>query len=118
MANAKELQSLVVGPVTSSTDDNYESLRRAMVWNQLAPDRRPRYIVQVANENDVVEAVRFARANQMRVAVRGGGHSWVGFSLRNDSLLIDLGRLKKVSIDPKGRRAIVQPAITGRELNR
>jgi FAD/FMN-containing dehydrogenase len=32
--------------------------------------------VQVANENDVVEAVRFARANQMRVAVRGGGHSW------------------------------------------
>jgi FAD/FMN-containing dehydrogenase len=116
--NPKELQFRIEGTVTSSTDSNYESLRRAMVWNQLAPDRRPRHIVQVASENDVVEAVRFARANQMRVAVRGGGHSWVGFSLRDDSLLIDLGRLNKASIEREAHRATVQPAITGRELNR
>src|ERR1017187_3271177 len=64
------------------------------------------------------EAASVARANQMRVAVRGGGYNWVGFSLRDDSLLIDLGRLKKVSIDREARRAIVQPATTGRELNR
>jgi len=68
-----------------------------MAWNQLAADRHPRHIVQVASENDVVETVRFARANHLRVAVRGGGHSWVGFSLRDDSLLIDLGRLNKAS---------------------
>jgi FAD/FMN-containing dehydrogenase len=116
--NPKELQFRIKGTVTSFADSGYVDVRRAMVWNQLTPDRRPRYIVQVANENDVVEAVRFARANQMRVAVRGGGHSWVGFSLRDDSLLIDLGRLKKASIDREALRAIVQPAITGRELNR
>jgi len=116
--NAKELQFRIEGKVTSSSDNDYESLRRAMVWNQLAPDRRPRLIVQVAGENDVVEAVRFARANQMRVAVRGGGHSWVGFSLRDDSLLIDLGGLNRASIDRAARRAIVQPATVGRELNR
>lgn len=116
--NPKELQSRIEGTVTSSTDTHYESLRRAMVWNQLAPDRRPRNIVQVASENDVVETIRFARANQTKVAVRGGGHSWVGFSLRDDSLLIDLARLNKASIDREARRAIVQPAITSRELNR
>src|SRR5688500_20392354 len=54
----------------------------------------------------------------MKIAVRGGGHSWVGFSLRHGSLLIDLGRLKHVSIDQEARMATVQPAITGRELNR
>jgi FAD/FMN-containing dehydrogenase len=69
--NPKELQFRIEGTVTSSTDDDYESLRRA-IWNQSAPDRHPRHIVQVVSENDVVEAVRFARANQMRVAVRGG----------------------------------------------
>jgi FAD/FMN-containing dehydrogenase len=116
--NPKELQSRIEGTVTSSTDPRYEGLRRSMVWNQLAPDRRPRYIVQAASESDVVESVRFARSNQLKVAVRGGGHSWVGFSLRDDSLLIDLGRLKQASINPEARLAIVQPAITGRALNR
>lgn len=116
MLTLKELQSRVAGTVTSSTDKDYESLR-AMGWNRLVPNRRPRLIVQVADEKDVVEAVRFARANQMKVAVRGGGHSWVSFALRDDSLLIDLGRLKQASIDREARRAVVQPAITGRELN-
>lgn len=115
--NLKELQSRIEGTVTSSSDNDYESLR-AMGWNRLVPNRRPRLIVQVANDKDVVEAVRFARANQMKVAVRGGGHSWVSFALRDDSLLIDLGRLNRASIDREARRAIVQPAVTGRELNR
>ena len=48
----------------------------------------------------------------------GGGHSWVGFSLRDESLLIDLGRLDEVSIDERSRLAIVQPATRGREFNR
>ena len=104
---SKELHRRIQGAVVSATDTNYESLRRAMVWNLLAPDRHPRLIVQAANENDVVEAVRFAQANRMKVAVRGGGHSWVGFSLRDDSLLIDLGRLNGVSIDRENRLARV-----------
>ena len=70
--NPKELQFRIEGTVTSSTDDDYESLLCA-IGNQSAPDWHPRHIGQVVSENDrVVEAVRFARANQMRVAVRGG----------------------------------------------
>jgi FAD/FMN-containing dehydrogenase len=114
----KELRSRIEGGVTNSADTSYESLRRAMVWNQLVPERYPRIIVEAANENDVVEAVRFARANRMKIAVRGGGHSWVGFSLRDESLLIDLGRLNAATIDAQARLAIIQPAIRSRELNR
>jgi FAD/FMN-containing dehydrogenase len=54
----------------------------------------------------------------MKVAVRGGGHNWVGFSLCDESLLIDLGRLDQVSIDANERRATVGPATPGREFNR
>jgi FAD/FMN-containing dehydrogenase len=114
----KELGAHVQGRVTNSTDISYESLRRSMIWNQLVPERHPRIIVEADDENDVVEAVRFARANRMKVAERGGGHSWVGFSLREDSLLIDLGRLNRVAIDADARRALVQPAIHSREFNR
>ena len=89
-----------------------------MVWNQLVPQRRPRMIVQVANENAVIEAVRFARANGMKVAIRGGGHSWIGLSLRDDSLLIDLGRLKNLAVDRADQIAVIQPAVTSSDFSR
>jgi FAD/FMN-containing dehydrogenase len=114
----KKLQNRIEGRVIISTDAAYPKLRRDVVWPRNTPGRHPRLIVQVASQNDVIEAVKFARSAGMKVAVRGGGHSWVGFSLRDDSLLIDLGRLKQVSIDRGARTARIQPAITGQELNR
>jgi FAD/FMN-containing dehydrogenase len=78
----KELQSRIEGKVTTRTDAGYENLRRQIIWNQLTPARYPELVVQVATEYDVVEAVRFARTHGMKVAVRGGGHSWIGFPLR------------------------------------
>jgi FAD/FMN-containing dehydrogenase len=114
----KELRNRINGDVTTSTDSGYEKLRRGMIWNQVTPARYPRVIVQAAAEQDVVEAVRFAGAHGMKVAVRGGGHSWVGFSLRDESLLIDLGRLNQFSIDPEARLATVQPAALGNCFHR
>jgi FAD/FMN-containing dehydrogenase len=114
----KELRSRVTGAITTSEDAHYEKMRRSMVWNQLVPQRRPRLIVQAANENAVVEAVRFARADGIKVAVRGSGHSWIGLPLRDDSLLIDLGRLKNISLDREAGIAVIQPAVTSRDLNR
>jgi FAD/FMN-containing dehydrogenase len=114
----KELRSRVTGAITITEDGHYEKLRRSMVWNQLVPPRRPRIIVQAANENAVVEAVKFARTNGMKVAVRAGGHSWIGFPLRDDSLLVDIGRLKNVSVDREARIAVIQPALTSRDFNR
>lgn len=114
----KELRSRVTGAITTSDDSHYDRLRRSMVWNQLVPERRPRIIVQVANENAVIEAVRFARSNGIKIAVRGGGHNWIGLSLRDDSLLIDLGRLKSFALDPAARIAMIQPAVTSRDFSR
>lgn len=116
--DATELQGRVEGRVTAAIDRGYEDLRRGLVWNQLTPARYPRMVVQVATEQDVVEAVRFARVHNLKVAVRGGGHSWVGFPLRDGSLLIDLGCLKRAQINAEARTATIQPAINGRELNR
>jgi FAD/FMN-containing dehydrogenase len=114
---ASDLQARVVGKVTDTSDPGYEALRRAISWNELTPARYPRLILEAKAEQDVVEAVRFARAHRMKIAVRGGGHNWVGFSLLDDSLLIDLGDLREISIDPQVRTATVQPGVRGRELN-
>src|SRR5687767_13731910 len=116
--DVKELQSRIEGDVIVSTDPGFEDLRRGLIWNQLTPARYPEVVVQVASENDVVEAIRFARSRDLKVAVRGGGHSWVGFPLRDGSLLIDLGRLKHAQVNPKARTATIQPAINGRDFSR
>ena len=116
--DVKELQSRIEGKVTTATEAGYENLRCKMVWNQLTPARYPDLIVQVATEQDVVEAVRFARAKRMKIAVRGGGHSWVGFSLRDGSLLIDLGHLDQVSVNREACTATIQPAVKWSVLNR
>lgn len=113
----QDLRNRIEGTVTTSTDQGYETLRCGMVWNHLTPARYPSAIVQAATEHDVVEAVRFAGAQGMKIAVRGGGHSWVGFSLHDGSLLIDLGHLKQLLIDTEAQLATVQPGVTGRELN-
>ncbi|MGE3497640.1 MAG: FAD-binding oxidoreductase [Candidatus Binatia bacterium] len=114
----KTLQSRIAGTVTLSSDPAYEQLRRDMVWHELKPTRRPAAIVQVANEQDVVESVRFAREQNLNVAVHGAGHNWCGFSLRDGSLMIDLGRLTNYSIDREKRTAWIQPIVRSRDFNR
>jgi hypothetical protein len=60
-----------------------------MLWNALKPERYPESIVSAASEADVVAAVDLARSRGLQVALRAGGHSWVGSPLRDGTLLID-----------------------------
>jgi FAD/FMN-containing dehydrogenase len=117
-ALATALQAKTQGRVIAAGGPAYERVRRDLVWNQVVPARYPKLICQVEGEHDVIEAVDFARAHGLKIAVRGGGHNWVGFSLRDDSLLIDMAGLNKiVSIDVPSRSAIVQPGVRGAELS-
>jgi FAD/FMN-containing dehydrogenase len=97
-------------------DQQYEVTRQSMVWNALKPDRFPEAIVTAASEADVVAAVDLARSRGLQVAVRAGGHSWVGSSLRDGTLLIDLSSLRELAVDEAARTAAVQPAVTSSEL--
>lgn len=106
----------IEGRVVWRGDDDYEALRLSMVWNDRKPDRYPEAIVTVASADDVVAAVALARARSLQVAVRAGGHSWVGASLRDGSLLIDLSALDGIEIDADARTASLGPAVKGARL--
>src|SRR5512139_2497832 len=70
-------------------------------------DKHPALVVQPRGAADVKLAVDFARASNLLVAVKCGGHSPSGNSTCNDGLLIDLSLLRGVQVDPAARLARV-----------
>ncbi|NUW38537.1 FAD-binding oxidoreductase [Nonomuraea rhodomycinica] len=97
-------------------EPGFEEVRAAMVWNARKPARSPEVIVRAADERDVARAVRLAGSAGMPVAVRAGGHNWIGSCLREGGMLIDLSRLDGCAVDAASATAVVGPAVTGREL--
>jgi FAD/FMN-containing dehydrogenase len=68
-------------------------------------DRRPALIARCTGVDDVIAAVRFARDQDLVVAVRGGGHSIAGFSTCDGGIVIDLSRMRGLTVDPERRVA-------------
>ncbi|MEO6546905.1 MAG: FAD-binding oxidoreductase [Ferruginibacter sp.] len=56
------------------------------------------YAVAAKNTSDVVAAVNFARTNNLRLVVKGGGHSYQGTSNAADSLLIWTRAMNKIVV--------------------
>ena len=56
------------------------------------------YAVKARNSADVAAAINFARQRQLRLAVKGGGHSYQGTSSAPDSLLIWLRAMNQVTV--------------------
>lgn len=103
----------VRGSLLRRGDEGYEQARLGAVFNARRPDRYPAAVLLAADEADVVAGVQLARAEGLRVAVRAGGHSWAVWSVRDDTLLIDLGRLRDIEYDEATGIAAVGPAVRG-----
>jgi FAD/FMN-containing dehydrogenase len=92
------------GRVVTADDADYDAIRADCVWNGDI-DRRPWVIAQVQSAVDVAAAVRFARATGRDLAVRGGGHNFSGACIADDAVMIDLGALCDISVDPAAKTA-------------
>jgi len=74
------------------------------------------YAVAAESAGDVAAAVRFARVHNLRLVVRGGGHSYLGTSSAPDSLMVWTRRLNTVIVHdaftPAGAGAAPVPAVS------
>jgi FAD/FMN-containing dehydrogenase len=115
LANIGALRAQLGGLALIEGDAGYDE-RRA-VYNARY-DRRPLVIVVPHSVDDVAAAVRFARAGDLAVAVKGGGHGAAGWAAVEGGVMIDLSSWKAADVDPIARTARVQPGLTSSELNR
>jgi FAD/FMN-containing dehydrogenase len=101
-AAIKELGDSLSGPVMLSGHPQYDVART--IWNGMH-DKRPALIARCLDNDDVSQAVSFARDNNLLLAVRGGGHSWPGNSVCDGGLMIDLSQMNAVTVDAAAQRA-------------
>jgi FAD/FMN-containing dehydrogenase len=88
------------GDVLEPTDRAYDAARA--VWNGMI-DRRPRLIVQAASADDAARTIALARETGLPLAIRGGGHNVAGNGSVDAGIVLDLGRLNAVEVDPRAR---------------
>lgn len=84
-----------------------------MVWNG-AVHIRPAIVVLCESAADVQAAVRIARAHDLPLSVRGGGHDWAGRALREGGVVVDLTRMRQVTIT--GQSATAQGGATSLDV--
>jgi len=109
------LQDGFRGELIRPQDPGYEDARK--VWNG-SINRLPALIVRCAGVADVIAAVKFAKDNGLLVAVRGGGHSFPGLSVCDGGIVIDLGLMKGIRVDPEARMVRAQAGVLLGELDR
>ena len=95
-ADLRALRAAVTGRVLVPGDPGYDEARGIHNTHFL---RQPAVVVRPETAVDVSRAVTTAREVGLEIAVKGGGHSVAGHS-STDGLLIDLGAMRAIDIDP------------------
>jgi len=104
-----DLRGASRGQVVTRDDPDYEAARK--VYNAMI-DRHPQVVVRAVDAADVMAAVGFARENGLDLSVRGGSHSVPGFGTNDGGVVIDLGKMKGIRVDPAARTVRAEGGCT------
>ncbi|MER5771656.1 FAD-binding oxidoreductase [Streptomyces sp. NPDC001985] len=92
-ALARSLDGRLIRP----DDADYPAARQ--LYNTRFDTQRPAAVAYAAGEDDIRECLAHARAHGVPVSIRGGGHSYAGWSSGTGRLVIDVSALDRVAAD-------------------
>jgi FAD/FMN-containing dehydrogenase len=102
----------LTGEVVRPTDPGYDAAR--IGWNRLY-ERYPEAIVFCRNAADVVNAVSWARQAGLAFRARSGRHNLEGWSAIDGGLVVDVSRMKGITIDDEAGTATVETGLVQKE---
>lgn len=108
--------SLFTGKFYTPADEGFDEAAVGRVFNARRPSRRPNAVLLAETRDDIINGVKYAKERDWAVAVRSGGHSWAAWSVRENTLLIDLGLYQEMDYDPETGIASATPATKGGEV--
>ena len=109
------LGSRLQGQLILPDDEAYDAARRFFYWNPTT-DKRPAMIARCSRPDDVARCVEFARQHDLPLAVRGGGHGFVGWCSCEDGLVIDVSPMKDITVDPVNLTVRAGAGVVAHEL--
>jgi FAD/FMN-containing dehydrogenase len=115
-SDLSDLRTSCDGAVLVPGDPGYERARTDAIWNRDF-DRRPAAIVRPSTAQQVCQAVGFGRRLGLDVTVRGGGHSFAGYGICDDGVMIDLARMNDVAVDLDRRTVRCGGGVTWAQLD-
>ncbi|MEO5589961.1 MAG: FAD-binding oxidoreductase [Gemmatimonadaceae bacterium] len=110
----QNFRSRLSGRVIVPGDAEYDQARRVAWWNP-ATDKHPAMQVQCETDDDVARCIDFARQQDLKLAVRSGGHSNMGWGT-GDGLVIDVSRMKDITLDAAQAKIRVGTGVTAEEI--
>jgi FAD/FMN-containing dehydrogenase len=114
-AAVDELRLRLAGDLHEPGSPAYEDARTLC---NASIERWPALVARCSAPDDVVAALAFARAHEMRVTVRAGGHSVTGASLTDGGLVLDVRGMADVEVDPQRRIARIGGGATWADVDR
>ncbi|HJT63968.1 MAG TPA: FAD-binding oxidoreductase [Candidatus Limnocylindria bacterium] len=107
--SATALEGRVRGRIVTPDDRDYDAVRTVVAGHI---DRRPAFIVRVADAADVAEVIGLARETGAELAIRSGGHSGAGHSATDGGIVLDLRDLSALELDVEARTAWADSGVT------
>ena len=102
------------GQALTPGQPEYDTARA--IWNG-AIDRKPAVIAYCRTAAQVADAIRFARGRGLELSIRGGGHNYAGHAVCEGGMMIHLGAMNDVLVDPVARRAICGGGATWADVD-
>lgn len=110
----ERFRSKVAGRVIVPSDPAYDEAIRTAWWNPLT-SKHPAIVVRCESDGDVRRCIEFAHEEALPLAVRSGGHSFLGWGV-GDGLVVDLSPLKSIEVDGTRRTLRVGAGVTAAEM--
>ena len=104
--------SKLSGDVVTKKDKRYKE--SILSWNR-AIKAKPLVIIYCKEDKDVINAINWAKENNVEVRIRSGCHSYEGYSTGNDVAIIDISKMKYINIDEEQNTVKFGAGITNRE---
>ena len=103
----------ITGTVITREDLQYEESRE--MWNR-ATQKYPLLIVYCKTNEDIKNAILWAKINKVAVRIRSGRHHYEGYSIGNDVMVIDVSGLDEIIVDEEKGYVTVGGGVRNREI--
>lgn len=109
----QQYEQALQGKILLPTNELYEE--KLQIFNS-AIQSKPAAIIVCETEQDVVEAVNYANAKELTIAVKGGGHHLAGFAIAEGSVVIDQSAMKTITTNEATKTVEVEAGVRAGEL--